>query len=439
MYLQAGLGQSSMFSRGNGEEAQVALESSLSIANDRGDSIHQLRMLSLLHMLHHRAGDARMAHACATRSSAVASTIEAPVAVALARAQLGISLTLAGDLSDARVEFEAALRQTELLLQGFDYRTIASGYLARVYWLQGYPVRAAASLRSNVINAARTGRPVSLTFALSFAFPLLLWLGDLDAAEHHMAWFVSHTETHSLPLSLVAARGFRGQLSISRGEAITGVTRLDEVMCDLDFANYNVWATSFNISRSQGLFQLGRFADAVTLIDRTIRQTEDNGDLTYVPELLRIKANVLDAMDPRGAAWRRQGGVMPHGIASMEPPSERIGIRVARRDRLSHDAGATASASRRALAASTDFLAVYRGLRHGRFDGSSAIAGSLRVSAPIHRGRSNSRRQGLCSSSCSRHGSEPITLLCQRSRRLQALTALISPNGHSAWRPVKHV
>jgi len=301
MHLQAGLALSSMFTSGNGEEARIALNASLAIADHRGDAPHQLKILSLLHMFHHRAGDVRVAHGYAMRSAAVAATIDAPAAAALARAQLGISLTLAGDLGAACVAFEAALRQPEIFLQGFDYRTIASGYLARVHWLRGYPARAADGLRANVADALRTGRPVSLAFALSFAFPLLLWLGDLRSAEQHMEWFISHTESHSLPLSRVAARGFRGQLAISRGQAKLGLDILEEILRELGSANYNVWATSFNISRSQGLLQLGRFAEAETLINDTVRQTEENGDVTYIPELLRIKASVLDSMDPLDA------------------------------------------------------------------------------------------------------------------------------------------
>jgi tetratricopeptide (TPR) repeat protein len=257
-------------------------------------------MLSFLHMFHHRAGDAREAHAYATRGQAVASRCEDPAAIALARAQLGISFTLAGHLDDARVEFEAALQQSGIFLQAFDYRAIARGYLARVLWLQGYPARAAESLRSNVAEAMRSGHPVSLAFALSFAVPLLLWLGDIDAAEEHAEWFSAHTQSHSLPLSLATGRGFRGQLAIARGEARAGLAMLEDSLRDLGAANYNVWATSFNISRGQGLFALGRFAEALSLIDDTIRETRENGDQTYIPELLRMKANVLRAMEPDG-------------------------------------------------------------------------------------------------------------------------------------------
>jgi predicted ATPase/DNA-binding winged helix-turn-helix (wHTH) protein len=300
MHLQAGLALSSMFLGGNVEEALTALNASLDIARERGDALHQLRMLGLLHMFHHRAGDTHAAHACVTRSLAVASAPDAPAAMSLARALLGISLTLRGDLNAARAEFEAALQQRNLFLHGFDYRIIANGYLARVEWLRGYPTQAAEATRLNVAEAARSGHPVSVALALSFAIPLLLWLGDLTGAEEHIGRFIAYTETNSLPLSLTTAHGFQGQLAIARGDAKSGLALLEDSMRGLAAANYNVWTTPFNISRGQALFGLGRYGEAVALIDDTIRLTQENGDLTYMPELFRMKAAILQAVGLSG-------------------------------------------------------------------------------------------------------------------------------------------
>jgi tetratricopeptide (TPR) repeat protein len=298
MHIQAALGLSSMFTRGHGDEAQSALQTALEIAAERGDNVRQLQMLSVLHMFYHRACDTKMALSCARRSSIIASAIDAPGPVALARAQLGITLTLAGDLSAAQVELAAALRQRDIFLQGFDYRAIASGYLARVRWLQGFPVQAAEDLRSNVKSAARAAAPVSLTFALTFAVPLLLWLGDFGGAEEHLGWLISHAQSRALHLPLIVARGFKGQLAISRGDVRCGLEILEDSLTDLRAANYNVWITPFNNSRCLALFQIGRFTDAMALIDETVRRTEENGDLTYIPELLRIKAQIISAVSP---------------------------------------------------------------------------------------------------------------------------------------------
>src|SRR5262249_22087118 len=40
----------------------------------------------------------------------------------------------------------------------------------------------------------------------------------------------------------------------------------------------------------------GRFTEAVTLVDETIRMVEARGGITYIPELLRLKGSILLAM-----------------------------------------------------------------------------------------------------------------------------------------------
>lgn len=53
---------------------------------------------------------------------------------------------------------------------------------------------------------------------------------------------------------------------------------------------------AFNISLAQGIAAIERFAEAVTLIDETIRLVEANGALSYMPELLRVKGSILLSM-----------------------------------------------------------------------------------------------------------------------------------------------
>ena len=82
--LQAVLGVTLMFTRGNGEAARMALERSLAVAEDRGDAANQLRQLNLLHIFHQRSGDFKAALHYARRSLPVAETIATPAALGLA-------------------------------------------------------------------------------------------------------------------------------------------------------------------------------------------------------------------------------------------------------------------------------------------------------------------------------------------------------------------
>ena len=76
MHLQAALGVSLMFMRGGRDRARVALERSLAIAEERGDTLDQVRLLGPLNMFHLRTGNFATALEFARRCSATAASLE---------------------------------------------------------------------------------------------------------------------------------------------------------------------------------------------------------------------------------------------------------------------------------------------------------------------------------------------------------------------------
>lgn len=304
MHLQAALGTSLMHMHGESDVARVALSRSLAIAEERGDALNQVRLLGRLHMFHLRGGDFKTTLSCANRSCAVASTIENPVAIALAHSILGLSLHLMGDLNGARAELETALRhgsgfsRTSTINLGFDYHNRAAIVLARTLWLQGHPAQAVERARQAIKDAERMGHPVSLTIVLHWAASVFLWTGDFAGAEKHIDWFIARAETHSLGPSVAIGGGFKGELAISRGDARGGVESLQSCLAKLHAARYELLTTPFNISLIQGLAAMGRFDEGVTLIDETIRLVEANGDFSYMPEVLRVKGGLFLSMTP---------------------------------------------------------------------------------------------------------------------------------------------
>lgn len=302
MHLQAALGVSLMFTRGGSQAARAALGRSFAIATERGGALDQLQLLGPLNMFHLRTGDFRAALEHARRCSVAAGTVEDSVAVALAHSVLGMSLHLSGDLGGARRELEAALRhapreqRTMTVHLGFEGRSLAGAVLARTLWLQGCPARAAERARQAVEDAARMDHPLTLSIALIWAISVLLWTGDLRGAEQYVDRLIDCAESHSLAPHLWVGRGFEGELAIRRGDASSGVATLRNCLDELHAAPYELLTTTFHIALAQGLAAVGRFAEGVALIDDTMRMVEANGDGCYMPELLRVKGNLLLAM-----------------------------------------------------------------------------------------------------------------------------------------------
>jgi predicted ATPase/DNA-binding winged helix-turn-helix (wHTH) protein len=302
MHLQTALGVSLMFMRGGRNAAGVALERGFAIAEERGDALDQVRLLGPLNMFHLRAGNFTTALQCAKRCSAATATVEDSVAIALAHSILGISLHLGGDLADARAELEAALdrgprsQRTTTVYLGFEGKILAKAILARNLWLQGHPDQAMERARQAVEEATAMDHSLTLAIALIWATSVFLWTGELESAEAHIDTLISLAESHSLAPYLLVAQGFKGEVAIRHGNAGGGVESLQSSLQKLHAAPYELLATALTISLVQGLAATDRSAEGISLIDETIRQVEENGDLCYMPELLRLKGCLLLSM-----------------------------------------------------------------------------------------------------------------------------------------------
>jgi predicted ATPase/DNA-binding winged helix-turn-helix (wHTH) protein len=302
MHLQAALGVSLMFTRGGRDAAGAALNRSFAIAEERGGSIDQLRLLGPLNMFHLRTGDFKTALHHARRCSAIAATIQDSVPSALVHSILGISLQLGGDLDSARAELEAALRReprsqrTTTIYLGFEGKSLAGAILARTLWLQGHPVQAMERARQTIKDAAAMDHSLTLCIALIWGISVFLWTGDLKSAEEHADWLISRSESHSLAPYREVGRGFEGELAIRRGNAKGGVEILQGCLEKLHSMPHELLTTQLNISLVQGLAASGRFAEGIALIDETIGRVETNGDVLYMAELLRVKGGLLLSM-----------------------------------------------------------------------------------------------------------------------------------------------
>ncbi len=141
-------------------------------------------------------------------------------------------------------------------------------------------------------DAETLDHPLTLAIALVWAVSVFLWVGDLDRAEEYIDRLFSQAEVHSLGPYLAVGRGFNGELAIRRGDASSAVDGLQRCLTELHAAPYELLTTPLNIALVKGLAATGRFAEAFALIEKTIRLVEANGDLCYLPELLRVRGGL---------------------------------------------------------------------------------------------------------------------------------------------------
>ena len=308
--LQAALGITLMFTRGNSEAAGNALARALEIATALEDRWNQLRLLGRLHIFHERIGEYATAMGHARHAVQVAEQIGAPEALGVAYSLLGISHHLGGDQKSARRELELSLQnsppsaRSRTIHYGFDHRNRSGIALARTLWLSGHAEQAARQARQTIREAAQLDHSVTYCIALIWSWAVYIWMEDFPAAEEDLAAFATCAEVNALGPYVAAAAGFRGELAIARGQAGEALGAVEESLSRLRAARYELLTTPFSIALARGLVLDQRCPEALDLIDAALARCNANGERYSVPELLRLKAGILARCDSAPEAGR---------------------------------------------------------------------------------------------------------------------------------------
>jgi hypothetical protein len=99
-----------------------------------------------------------------------------------------------------------------------------------------------------------------------------------------------------LPRRISLLGALSGGRTRLQGEPKSGVEILLGCLEVLHAARYELLTTAFNVSLVQGLAAIGPVAEGMAPIDETIGLVEANGDLCYMPELLRVKGLLFRSM-----------------------------------------------------------------------------------------------------------------------------------------------
>lgn len=301
MHLQAAFGFSSSQMYGESNAVSEALNRSLAIAEQHGDTAHQAGLLNMEHISHARKGDLRTSLQYAKRCREVAETSDDLAVKAVAHAMLGRALQVIGDLAGSRAELDSLMQILSQsphgpILLSYDPHYHSYIALARTLWLQGYPTQARELARQAIEASEAMGHPAALALVLAGAASVSLWAGDLDDAQTHTDLSLSYAEANALGPLVAIGRGRKAELAILRGDTKAGVRDLQTILERLHAARHEVLTTEFNIALAHGLAAMRRADESKALLDETIRQVEVSGEMFYMPELLRVKAGILRSM-----------------------------------------------------------------------------------------------------------------------------------------------
>jgi hypothetical protein len=306
MELQAGLAHCIMYTRGNGEQAQSALERASVIAEALGDAPGQLRVLTRLHMHHRRAGYFGRLLPVAQQIEAIASSLGDPIGVAAAHGILGASHHLVGNQARARDHLETSSRgpsgsrQIHASHFGFHFDPIIP--LARVLWLQGYPDKAVQAAIEVTREAAPYRDPVTLCVALIWGMAVFQWTGDWTRVEECTGRLIAQAERHGLEPFQAVGHAIQGETLVVHGEIDRGMELLRESLARLHAEHYELYTAEIGCAYALSLAKAGRLNDALGSVAHVIDLVASRGESFMMPEMLRLKGEMLaQAADQSGA------------------------------------------------------------------------------------------------------------------------------------------
>jgi predicted ATPase/DNA-binding winged helix-turn-helix (wHTH) protein len=301
MKLESALGHSLMFTQGMNSRAHAALTRAGELANSLQDVDYQLRALVGHGIFCVRLEDFPGALALGRRAKSIAEGVADPFALSTAESIIGASLMYRGDYADALTYAQRVhrritplVRRAHIVRSGIDLSIWARCNEVLILWAQGLPDQSAQIARDVVTDAEVGGHPLSLCLALTWCGCVIsLRLGDLEAAERAVNRLKDHAERHGLRRYHGVGLGFEGQLSAKRGDAAAGERPLRTCLDGLTEVPFETHYTAFLSSMAEVLAAVGHRDESLAIADEALRRAERNHGLSWLPEALRIKGEIL--------------------------------------------------------------------------------------------------------------------------------------------------
>ena len=301
MDLYSALGFALVFTMGPIERTRTVLSTALELARKLNNNDVELRNLGALSAMQYLIGECRAAQSSAHRFLTVAATMSDPAAQQIGERLLGNARFFAGELSESQTHLERVVRRVDkqhnqrgTLLFRYGHHPLARSMLARVLWLRGAIDRAVKEAGAGLEIVRKMGDALSLCWVIYYGvFPVTLMMGDFAAAERAIAMLIDPATGLPSGIWPIIARCLQGKLMIAQGASEEGVDLLGTALDACDRDGWQISYPDFFGSLALGLTELDRMSEAAVAIDLGFAAAGDGREQWYIPELHRIRGELL--------------------------------------------------------------------------------------------------------------------------------------------------
>jgi predicted ATPase len=302
-----------MYSAASGEMVMPAVAKALELAEGLDDVDTQLRALWVAWNLQLGAGDCGAALSFADRFIAIARRSPERSDILVGERMRGWALVYAGRWGEARqcfghvlASYVAPSTQRHALFFLHDQHVQARAMLAHVLCMEGFLDQALGEAETCLGQAQGAGNKLAASWAIALAvYPVALNRGDLAAAERALATMTGLATSIGATFWATTLRCLEGKLLLARGEFRLARRALESAIEQFERCGGTFPYTEFMAALAESRAGSGELSEALDTVDRALSFAERGGERCRLPELLRIKGELL----------LRQAGEQPVSLA----------------------------------------------------------------------------------------------------------------------------
>jgi len=309
MLLQCGLGISLIRIEGMKSEAEAALTRAAALSEELPDfSYFNHRLLAIfgLWLFSLRAARLRECLALAGKYEVMAQGFGTSEASATAHRMLGQSQYFLGEFTNAAISLQrarawypTAVRSDDPVRYDADPRVVDLCYEAVTLWSLGFVEKALRAREEALKQTRDISHPVSRCIALAWPGSVLLAkVGDLETAEDCVNELIDHSDKHSLIPYYAFGLCAKGSLMATRGGLVSARRLLRDGLQRMRSIGYHLYYAFFLAEWAMVLASADQLDQAIAEIDAAQRFAEESQSLWCLPEVLRIKGEILLKCDP---------------------------------------------------------------------------------------------------------------------------------------------
>jgi predicted ATPase/DNA-binding winged helix-turn-helix (wHTH) protein len=308
MKLYAALGWPQMGQIAGAPGGAAAWRMTLDIARTLDDVDFQSRSLWALWVDRINSAQPREALEIAREFHALTVRSDEPADEWIGERMVGAAFHFIGDQTAARQHLDQMLKfyvepknRSHAVRFQFDQRVTARVAAARVLWLQGFTHQALADIQETVAYAQAIDHRLSLANVLAeAACPVALLAGDLDLADYYIVLLREQTRAQALDVWNTYAECFHGESLLGRGAHAEGLAALQSGLHRLRRGGFLLFESAYLAALARGYLATGHVSGGIACVDRALKNCEASGEGWYVPELFRLRGELLlleDAAD----------------------------------------------------------------------------------------------------------------------------------------------